>query len=201
MFGDTDNVQTKTEENLNSEGCYGGFGNRFSYEQCRRAENSGFRRTRQVFLFVGIGFFAIFCGLLCAIVLVRIVETNRSLYFPSAVHSVRAVRAADNEEMLPLGEDVAVSTFERGSELVNVSKEDSKRYRIPVGVMIRSLDQNSEALALGLEIGDIIVSVNDVPVSDIDTLNSLVLEAPEAPVTVLEVFRDNSYYVISVASK
>lgn len=198
MFGDTDNIRTKTEDDLNNTGCYGGFGNRFSYEQCRRAEAASYKKTKLVFFLLGVCLVSFSVMLLCAVVLVRIVESNRSLYFPSAVYTDESHRVSAEESPLRIAADSSdVSGEER---LVNVSSEESARYRIPVGVMVKAVEPDSEAHILGIETGDIIVAVNDVAVSDIETLNLLVDEGIGQAVTKLTVFRDNSYCVLSVIS-
>ncbi len=201
MFGDNENIRTKTEDDVNTESCYGGFGNRFSYEQCRREENLGGKRFRIVFFAVALSMLSLSFVFLCAVVLIRIVESNRQLYYPGAAYYTEALKASESEAPLKLAERAVSDVSEQGRMLVTVSDEDAQRYRIPVGVMIRSLDAQSEASLAGLEVGDIIVAVNGDAVSDVDSLTALVSENGGQAVVRLTVFRDNSYYVVSVNAK
>ncbi len=197
MFGDTENIRTKTEDDVNNSGCYGGFGNRFSYEQCCRAENISGKRIKIALFAAGLCMLSVSLVFLCAIVLIRIVESNRQLYYPGAVYYTESLRGSETEVPLKLSERT-VPLSEQDEMLVSVSSEDSQRYRIPVGVMIRSLDPHSEASLSGLEAGDIIVAVNGSSVSDIESLSSLVSEDGSQSFVRLTVFRDNSYYIVSV---
>ena len=200
MFGDNENIRPKTEDDVNTEGCYGGFGNRFSYEQCRRSENPGGKRLKLVFFAVCLSMLSLSFVFLCAVVLIRIVESNRQLYYPGAAYYNESLKVSDSEAPMRLARE-AVPTNEHGEILVSVTSEDSELYRIPVGVMIRSLDPQSEASLSGLEVGDIIVAVNGNTVSDIESLSALAAADGGQAVTKLTIFRDNSYYVVSVNAK
>lgn len=196
MFGDTDNIRTRTEDDLNNTGCYGGFGNRFSYEQCRREEIRGRKKLKLALLFFGVCMFGVSFLLLSAIVLVRVVETNRSLYYPSALYADESHIVSVTE--LPIEASAPAVMKSVTERFVSVSSEESERYLVPVGVLVKSLEPDSEASSVGIEIGDIIVAVNGHSVSDIETLNTLIEAQTDGAVIKLTVFRDNSYYVLNV---
>ncbi len=200
MFGNSDNIRTKTDDNQENSCCYGGFGRRFLYEQCARRNSS-----RRIGVF---GVVSVLCvcimvgafGILCGIVMYHIVEAGKLPDYRSGAvlpHETSAVHKADAErgshQTSLLSNSDADGTFE------NVTSEVSARYRVPTGVMIKRVDTDSGAYAAGFRSGDILVSIDGVPIRDIDGMNKFLSMRDAVARSKVMVFRNNAYIEIEVA--
>lgn len=202
MFGNTNDIRSKTEDNHTSEACYGGFGKRFSYEECR--EGSGGGRLLRTLPKLAMGAVAcLFFGLLgtlCGILMFHIVNDNMALYYPNS-----AMLASDTDDTAaPIKEENVsltasnISVIGNSVAAENVTAEESHLYRVPIGVMVHSVTENSAPHIAGMQAGDIIVALNDSTVCDVDSLNAMLTDSAGSNVTVT-LFRDNAYVKISVS--
>ncbi len=199
MFGNSDNIRTKTEDNQENSCCYGGFGRRFLYEQC--AKHNSAKRISAV------GVISVLCvcimvgafGILCGIVMYHIVEAGRlpdyrgGTMLPletSATHKTDADQGALHVSLLSDKRDD--STFE------NVTSDISTRYRVPTGVMMKRVETDSDAYAAGFRSGDILVSIDGVQIRDIDAMNSFLSMRDAVAKSKIKVFRNNTYIEIEI---
>lgn len=194
MFGNRDDLQTKSQQMQPEEPCFGGFGNRFSYERCQRSGAAHRSTLTRVLFIAGISMLLLSFGLLCGTVLFRVVVANSTLYFPngSNVHAEKAVPGVTESALKE-----AECYVKGSSTLISVTSEDSQRYRIPTGVMIKSVESGEDGI-FGLRTGDIIVSVNGREVPDVESLNSAITDSYESDLTKLTVFRDNDYITVTM---
>ena len=193
MLGNKDNLKAKNENKGDHESFYGGFGSRFSYERCVNG-GSSVGIVKRVLFFAGIAMLVLSFGLLCAAVLFRMVAVNSSLYFPNGNH----IGAGSSDTSVKRAA-VTAAAHEEAASLASVSFEDSQRYRVPTGVMVRTED-SCEALVPGLIPGDIITSVNGTEIYDVDSLHSALSESFGTESTRLTVFRENGYVIITMGA-
>lgn len=198
MFGSTENSRTKTEDIQKNESCYGGFGGRFSYERCRRDE-SGRRFTAASIASVlcaciMVGAF----GALCGIVMYHIVETNKQLYFPSGDMAGYEIGSKEKAADKTRSDYVVLSTDAEYSMFETVTNEVATRYRVPTGVMLKRVEEDSEAYEVGFRAGDIIVDIDGTAVNDIDNMNAILASREAVTVSKVTVFRDNVYVILDI---
>ncbi len=74
-----------------------------------------------------------------------------------------------------------------------VDTEEANIYSIPVGVRIRSVTPHSDEYVVGFREGDIIVKVNDCPITDIGSLYDYYGRCECGELVTYRVFRNNSY--------
>ncbi len=199
MFGNTHNTRSETEDIQSNGSSYGGFGRRFSYEQSKK-DNGGFRITTS-------GLVSAICalvvvgavGALCGVVMYHMVEANKPLYYPSgdiaeaeSGRSGAAHREAEADAVMPLSENAGI--YE------NVTSDLSARYRVPTGVMIKRVAKDSEEYAAGLRSGDILISIDGIKVSDIDTMNGILSSREASMYSEIMIFRDNAYIVLDIGN-
>ena len=192
MLGNTSDIRKKTEECNKDEACYGGFGGRFSYE----APDS---RAARILTKLAIGTAACLLfgvlGTLCGILMFSVVSDNHSLYYsgvqlPSLAADDTAAPADD--VALLANADSNISVIRNSAAVENVTEEISRRYRVPVGVMIHELSEYSPLCKAGLLNGDIIVELDGVDITDCTQLSELISESKGKTVPI-SVFRNNSY--------
>ncbi len=195
MFGNINDIRKKTEDNNENEACYGGFTQRFSYEElCRDGKKNRIKRMAGKFIFIIC--IAVFLGLfavICTVSVYRVVHENASLYYPDNPK----IKAAHKESTLqPINEPASVSKFEFMKNSVTaetVSPEVSQRYRIPTGIMVHDVCENSAAHKAGLLNGDIIVAINDAAAAEIENIDSFLSSHSEDTVAKITVFRNDTY--------
>lgn len=169
----------KKNENIDGQ-CYGGFSSRLDYEYCKNRKLHPYAALLYVAVFM---FFVVTFGA-CGIVAYDFIQQNRPLYFPQNVgdtdqpETLTAVRSA-----VPMEE----------ISFVSVTSDQSVRYRIPRGVMVKSTVTDKYE---GLMTGDIIVAVNDLEIVDLDSLEKNCGEA-DGSIT-FRVFRQNRYIDVIV---
>ena len=197
MFGITND--TKTEETkYTSESSYGGYAERLRYEQVLRERGWG-RAMKAVRLAVMTAVCILFglVGMLAGFMVYDMVDQNRELYYP-----LGSMPRAERSEMAAETTAAAADGFSAMSESATlpaaevVTPELARRYRIPMGVMLRVVEEHSAAAAAGILAGDIIVAVNGVECADIETLEKLLAEAGST--ATVTVFRNNKYLQIDV---
>lgn len=170
----------KQNENID-EPCYGGFSSRLDYEYCKnkRLRASTAFLCFTVFLFVGmtlVGF---------GIVAYDFMQQNSQLYFPEMQISDTPVERVGLSRLARSADDVT---------LVSVSSEQSSRYRIPRGVMVKMI----RAEAKGYDVfaaGDIIVAVNGSEIGSVEELEAMYSDSESLT---FKVFRQNQYIDIVV---
>ncbi len=202
MFGNINDTRSKTEDNRSSETCFGGFGGRFSYEQCQRESNrSSFMRIfYKATVIITSCLFLGLLGTVCAVLIFNIVQNNRTLYYPNTAE-VESSHTYEDLQIINLEASSAPSKVTFIQNVVaaeNVSIEESRRYRIPIGVMVHKVTENSAPHIAGMCEGDIIVAVDGIEITDASSLNSLIAAYHSGAVAKVTVFRNNEYIDLSV---
>ncbi len=202
MLDSNNDILNKTEDTRSDEACYGGLGRRLSYEQwCRSAEKG---RLKHLFprltLIVCITLFFGLLGVLCSMAVFHIVSENSEIYYPSD-GEIENMQKSDAAQLFDVKAKSPVSelVFMKNSVTAeNVSHEVAQRYRIPIGVLIHEVIENSSAHAAGLLSGDIIVAVNGTAATDITSLDSVLAKCKLGTIVKFTVFRDDTYVDLSV---
>lgn len=202
MFGNINDTRSKTEDNRSIETCYGGFGGRFSYEQCRReSSRSHFMRIiPKATVIITSCLFLGLLGTVCAVLIFNIVQDNRTLYYPNT-SALESTRVDDNLQIANLEATSATSNVSFIQNVVaaeNVSIEESRRYRIPTGVMVHEVTENSAPHIAGMCEGDIIVAFDNIEVTDVAKLNYLITSYERGTAANITVFRNNEYINLTV---
>ena len=152
--------------------------------------------TRAAFVFIFLGLFAVICG----VSVYQLVEENSSLYYPNN----DKVEIAQQENTLqPINAESlsSVSKFEFMQNSVtaeNVSYEISQRYRIPTGIMVHDVCEDSAAHKAGLIGGDIIVAINGAAAEEIENIDSFLTSHGVNTVAKLTVFRNDTYIDLNI---
>ena len=170
----------KQNEN-NDEPCYGGLSNRLDYEYSKNRKNraSSFFMYLAVFLFIGVTASA------AGIVAYDFIQDNKPLYFPGVQSCEECPeRTGFSRAAAPL-DDIT---------LVAVSSDQSVRYRIPRGVMVKMINSTAKKYE-NFYAGDIIVAVNGKEIVSVDELRSNYSDAEPA---IFRVFRQNRYIDVDV---
>ena len=176
-------LRAKEQKNENiDEPCYGGCSSRLDYEYCKNRRLRGSTALLYLAVFLLFGMTAAAAG----IVAYDFIQENRMLYFPG------------NPEIDECADTMSVqrssAPMEDDITLVAVSSDQSVRYRIPLGVMIKGISSTSDKYS-GFIAGDIIVAVDGAEISTLDELRENYDETKES---VFRVFRQNRYIDISV---
>ncbi|MBQ8249815.1 MAG: PDZ domain-containing protein [Clostridia bacterium] len=203
MLDSNSDILNKTEDNRSDEACYGGFGRRLSYERwCRSAEKGSLKRLApRLTLIVGVTLFFGLLGVLCSIAVFHLVRENSEIYYPNTAE-VENLQTSDTAQLFsskatPTSSQVIFMKNSVAAE--NVSHEISRRYRIPIGVMIHEVFENSAAHTAGLMAGDIIVAVNGTAATDITSIDSMLEKLKLGTVVKFTVFRDDTYVDLNLS--
>ena len=184
MFGFTnltrEETRAKERNTENNEPCYGGLSNRLDYEfrKDRRNLRSSIMLYTALFLMLGVTAAA---GIVVAC---DFVADNRSLYFPMSAC----------EDIIVDKLNLSRSVPDDGVTLVAVSHDQSVRYRIPRGVMIKIINSSAKRYS-GFVAGDIIVSIDG---NEVLTVDDLYDHFDNAKDQVFRVFRQNRYIDVDV---
>ncbi len=192
MFGIFNEAKTEEKKNV-GESVYGGYGGHLDYERFRRERNGSRLAKASRALATGCLVIAFgVTGVIGGMMIYEMIDENRFLYFPRGSMPDETLQeqesASSNGSVFLIGETVSSGNIQ------NVTAEISRRYRIPIGVMISEVEPTSAAGLAGMESGDIIVAVNSVEISDIASLDRLIHAATGS--VELKVFRDNRYHTI-----
>lgn len=175
-------LRAKEQKNENiDEPCYGGCSSRLDYEYCKNRKLRGSTALLYLAVFLLFGMTAAAAG----IVAYDFIQENRMLYFPGNPECDECADTMTIQRSSAPMEDIA---------LVAVSSDQSVRYRIPRGVMIKEISSISDKYS-GFIAGDIIVAVDGAEISTLDELEENYDETKES---VFRVFRQNRYIDISV---
>lgn len=175
-------LRAKEQKNENiDEPCYGGCSSRLDYEYCKNRKLRGSTALLYLAVFLLLGVTATAAG----IVAYDFIQENRMLYFPGNPECDECADTMTIQRNSVPMEDIA---------LVAVSSDQSVRYRIPRGVMIKEISSISDKYS-GFIAGDIIVAVDGAEISTLDELEENYDETKES---VFRVFRQNRYIDISV---
>ena len=175
-------LRAKEQKNENiDEPCYGGCSSRLDYEYCKNRRLRGSTALLYLAVFLLFGMTAAAAG----IVAYDFIQENRMLYFPGNPECDECADTMTIQRNSAPMEDIA---------LVAVSSDQSVRYRIPRGVMIKEISSISDKYS-GFIAGDIIVAVDGAEISTLDELRENYDETKES---VFRVFRQNRYIDISV---
>lgn len=191
MLGNMGDIRKKTEEHTKDGASFGGFGGRLSYES---------RQTRASRLLGRLAIGTAMClllgtfGTLCGMLMFHLVSDNHSLYS----QNLPILQASDDKDdtekrgFVLSNISTNVSVIRNSAAVENVTKEEAERYRIPTGVMVHELLENSSLYNAGVLQGDIIVELDGTEISNFTQLGSLIGECNGRTVW-LKVFRNNSY--------
>lgn len=181
------------DNNYDDAHTFGGFSSRWNYEDCRR-KTSGFHPAA-VILVTFVCLFSGFSVALGAVLLFDFVKLNPQLYFPSGMSSSTEQNPV---EQLYVSEPVkGTDELYTGLCLDTVTEELSGRYRIPAGVMVKSADPSRNKSLADFLAGDIIVSINNNEITDIESLNEIYDPIPDGESVCIKVFRRNRYTDVS----
>jgi len=194
MFDNSKDIRTKIEDVTDNESCYGGFGGRFSYERFQSARSGHTRSGSRIIN--GICTVAVLAvlGLVCGAVMFHIVEAGQQIYYPGldtvdlAVNSLKLGKESSIETRA-----VGISSDDIDPLLEVITHEVSEKYRVPMGVMIKHIDEGSAAHRAGFEEGDIIVSIDGIDVLDMYGINSAISNSAPNSMSTITVFRNNEY--------
>lgn len=100
-------------------------------------------------------------------------------------------------------DDLIQYGYVTGRPQIGITGEDitesmASYYQVPVGVYVRFMDSEGAAAKAGVQIGDIIVAINDVPVTTTDELNSEKANYKAGDTVKLTVSRNNENIDINV---
>ncbi len=168
----------------NDEPCYGGFSSRFDYEDCRNHR----LRPATAFLFIAVFFFVGVTISAAAIIAYDFVQRNSMLYYPG---DAVCTECPEQPRIVP-----APSSMDE-IDFVSVTSEQSVRYRIPRGVMVKVIKPAAAPGFDDLAAGDIIVAVNENEISSLEELQQFYTESDGSSVT-FRVFRKNRYIDVVV---
>lgn len=203
MLGETNDTRNKTE-NTTDEACYGGFGGRFSYEECTRVTLGGkVARIVPKLVFGGVAVLLLgMLGTLCAVMMYSVVNDNHSIRHPDAIFFPTENPSDDTVEPVTqaLKQPQNTSNVAIWGNLLlaeNVTAEQSDLYRVPTGVMIQNLETDNLLYLLGMRNEDIIVEFDGQAVQSVDELRELIDKNRNDIVPML-IFRNSSYVKIFV---
>ena len=189
-FFTVDKAKKSADENYDDSHTFGGFSSRWNYEDCRRrlsgVHPAAIALISIVCVFTGLS------GVLGGILLFDFLKANPEMYFPEGT----VFSAAEPTEL-----HTAVDTYTKkevdemytGMSLDTVTPELASRFMIPVGVMVRSADPSRNAALRDLIAGDIIVTINDHEIRDIDSLKEVYDPIPDGEDVHIRIFRRNKY--------
>ena len=191
MLGNTDDIRKKTEEYNKNAAAYGGVGGRLSYESTQtRAARILTRLAIGTATCLLLGTF----GILCGVLMFNLVSDNHSLNYhasPFPATSADTAKADDGGYILAKNSE-NISVIRNSAAVENVTKEQSERYRVPIGVMVHELTEYGSLYNAGVIQGDIIVELDGVAVTDAEQLGGLIGECKGKTVC-MTVFRNSEY--------
>ncbi len=97
----------------------------------------------------------------------------------------------------PIIEDLINNGYVKGRPLIGISAEDidsitARYYDLPIGVYVRFIESNSAADKCGIEVGDIITSVNGAAITTMSELNTEKDKFSSGDEILITVYRKNS---------
>ena len=124
----------------------------------------------------------------------------------SGLLNIRLFRALSlqSEEAIPvefvqLRRDTRDITNPLGISVKTLSVFDQKFYHLPQGVYITDVAPGSHAALQGIMPGDILISVQNTPVTDRESLETLLKDYQTGQILKLVIFRDGRHYTAKVA--
>lgn len=201
MLDSNNDILNKTEDTRQDEACYGGFGKRLSYERWCRGEKGNLKLwIPRLTLVVSITLLFGMIGVLCGVTVFHLVRDNAEIYYANVQKSEKnqeadTARLFDGISKSPVSELVLMKNSVTAE---NISHEVAQRYRIPIGILIHKVIENSSAHAAGLLTGDIIVAVNGTAATDITSLDSMLAKYKLGTIVKFTVFREDTYVDLNV---
>ena len=99
-------------------------------------------------------------------------------------------------EFVQLAKSTGGSTNALGISVKTLTSFDQKIYHLPQGVYITEVASGSSAASQGIVPGDILISIENVPVTDADTLNTYLSACnPQQPLKAV-IFRSGRLYKV-----
>lgn len=199
MFGGSKDIRKKTEKDENNGACFGGFGGRLAYERfCGRKSRGsiGDAMPKIAQIILACAFFG-GLGTLCGFMMFNVIQGD---YIPS--RSLTADTAyAELGALAERAESMSSLTYAGGVEMVDVTEELSERYRIPMGVMIKRLAEDSTGYSDGVRSGDIVVMVGGKPVLQTKDFESIEAECGSGERVLVRIFRNGEFRNLTVTVK
>ncbi len=134
----------------------------------------------------------------------QVIGINSAKISSSSFSSVEGLGfAIPIDQAKPIIDDLIQYGYVKGRPMLGISGEDisaviSRYYNLPQGIMVRFVEEESGAEAAGIEVGDIIVAVDSVPVTDMSELNSIKNTHTAGDTITLTVYRDGKNMDIDV---
>jgi serine protease Do len=69
-------------------------------------------------------------------------------------------------------------------------------YRLPDGLYINGVDRGSPAAEAGIAKGDVIVSINNMAITDMETYNAFLYSQKVGETVTMEIYRSGKYYTV-----
>lgn len=117
--------------------------------------------------------------------------------------SLRSDNAGSVSFAQPANAEVRVydtSTNTLGLSVKTLSVFDQKFYHLPQGLYVTDVAQDSSAATQGILAGDILISIENTPISDADTLEAyLSCCSPEQPLKVV-IYRSGRLYTVTLTT-
>lgn len=202
MLDNANDIRNQTENVNTNEASWGGFGGRFSYEESQRIGLGGriCRSLPKIMLGTVACAFLGMLGVLCAVMMYSIVNDNHSLYADAEF-----LEAKGTLDTVSLSNSIDVSIQDEGTSPLEltaeyVTAEQSRLYRVPMGVILYDIDEGSTVYNSGFRSGDIIVALEGNAVGSVDVLGDMLAENSGDTVEIT-VFRDNVYMKMYVTAE
>ena len=80
----------------------------------------------------------------------------------------------------------------------NVTSEWLEENNLPAGIIVKSVTSNGPAYRAGLQSGDIIVSLNETDITDVETFTSVLAKCTPGASVAIKIYRSGKYYTGTV---
>ena len=80
----------------------------------------------------------------------------------------------------------------------SISRFEQYYYRWPAGLVLTHIFEDSDAFRQGLESGDILVSINDQPIINQDTLDTALYPMNPGDTVTVVIYRDGTHYQLTL---
>ncbi len=202
MLDNANDIRNQTEKVNTNEASWGGFGGRFSYEESQSISLGGriCRSLPKIILGTAACAFLGMLGVLCAVMMYSIVNDNHSVYADAELLEAKGIGDAVS---MSSGTDISIQTATAISHELTaeyVTPEQSKLYRVPMGVILYDIDEESAVYSSGFRSGDIIVALEGNAVGSVDVLGDMLAENKGDTVEIT-VFRDNVYMKMYITAE
>jgi len=98
----------------------------------------------------------------------------------------------------PLDQAIDLAFIRLGIKVGEMDRATKRRYGQDMGVLIEGVTENSEAGRIGLERGDLILKINDIPIKDLDDFKRVISRNHHQPSLTLLVQRGRYGYSLTL---